>query len=218
MRLIALDTETTGLRSKDGDRVIELAMTEISRSSEPRTYHAFFNPQGREIAPDAFAVHGISAEFLADKPTFADCFEEIIEFIGGATLVIHNAPFDLEFLRDEALEAGSVWPEVPVIDTLKLASRERPGKHNSLDALCNWLGIDLSQRTKHSALIDTALLAEVYLRWKGQSALDLTSAAPVQETASAEPARPMNPARIAFTMPDAMPASAWDKVFSGHNL
>lgn len=218
MRLIALDTETTGLRSKDGDRVIELAMTEISRSSEPRTYHAYFNPQGREISPDAFAVHGISAEFLEDKPIFADCLDDIIEFIGGATLVIHNAPFDLEFLRDEALEAGRVWPEPPVIDTLKLAARERPGKHNSLDALCNWLGVDATRRVKHSALVDTELLAEVYLRWKGQSALDLTSAAPVQEASAPNMAMPLNPTRIDFSAPEAMPASAWDKFFSGHNL
>lgn len=218
MRLIALDTETTGLHSKNGDRIIELAMTEITRSESPREFHAYFNPQGREISPDAFAVHGISAEFLEDKPTFAERFGEIVDFIDGAPLVIHNAPFDLEFIRDEALEAGLIWPEVSVIDTLKLASRERPGKHNSLDALCNWLGIDLSVRTKHSAIIDTRLLAEVYLRWKGQSTLDLTSAPQAAVEATLNAPLALNPARIALTAPESLPAAAWEKFFETTKL
>lgn len=173
-RLIALDTETTGLKSKEGDRIIEIALVEISRDPNAPHYHAYFNPEGREIAPDAIEVHGLTPDFLADKPTFAECIPDILDFIGDdATLVIHNAGFDLEFLRDEFLNCDQVWGEVPVIDTLKEAARQFPGSRHSLDALCNRFNVDTSSRTKHGALIDTRILANLYLAWFGQGGLDL---------------------------------------------
>jgi len=193
MRLIALDTETTGLRAMRGDRIIELAMVEINRDFEPRTWHGHFNPQGQPISEEATRVHGLTADDLTDKPNFGDCLDDILDFIGDdGTLVIHNAPFDLGFLREEFTQANSIWPEPPYLDTLKLARAERPNNQNSLDALCIWQGIDLSVRTHHSALIDTRLLAELYLRWRGQSAFELK--ARLEDLApSTQPAIPMNP-------------------------
>ena len=110
-RLIAGDTETTGLYSKDGDRIIELALVDITRDNNPRYLHLMFNPEGRKISEDAHKVHGISDEDLIDKPTFAECIDEIFDFIGDDPLVFHNAGFDLEFLRDECARAGRAWPE-----------------------------------------------------------------------------------------------------------
>lgn len=216
MKLIALDTETTGLYSKTGDRIIELAMYEVTRSATPQVFHSYFNPQGRAISEEARAVHGITDAFLADKPTFAERFDEICSFIDGATLVIHNADFDLGFLEDEALDAGFAWPMTPVIDTLKLALHERPGKHNSLDALCSWQNIDTSIRTKHSALIDTQLLAELYLRWKGQATMDLTAAPKTRP--STAPALALNQLTIGISLPEDPPAPAWEKFMAGLKL
>lgn len=175
-RLIAIDTETTGLKSKEGDRIIEIAMVEITRDPNPRFYHQMFNPQGRAISREATEVHGITDDMLVDKPTFAECIPDMLDFLGDdATGVIHNAPFDLGFLRDEWMEAGLIWNEIPVIDTLKEAIKDFPNSRHSLDALCNRFGIDLSVRKKHGALIDTQLLGQLYLAWKGQSGLDLTT-------------------------------------------
>lgn len=173
-RLIALDTETTGLKSKEGDRIIEIALVEISRDPNPRHFHCYLNPGDREISPDAIEVHGLTNEFLADKPTFEEMLPEILDFIGDdSSLVIHNAAFDLEFLRDECMNCDQVWAEVPVIDTLKEAARQFPGSRHSLDALCNRFNVDTSSRTKHGALIDTQILANLYLAWFGQGGFDL---------------------------------------------
>ncbi len=220
-RLLALDTETTGLKSKEGDRIIELAMVEISRSPDAPYYHQLFNPDGREIAPAAMEVHGHTPESLADKPLFAERIEEILQFIGDdATMVIHNAGFDLEFLRDEFMNAGLVWNEIPVIDTLKLAAKEFPGGRHSLDALCNRFGIDLSKRVKHGALIDTRLLAELYLAWKGQSGLDFTTVSVKRSVIPTEALGSMNDARVIVprTVIDVPPAPSWTKHFEGIEL
>lgn len=220
-RLIALDTETTGLHSKEGDRIIEIALVEISRATEPRHYHQLINPQGKAIGAEAMAVHGITDDMLVDKPTFGECIDDILEFIGDDGLVIHNAPFDLEFIRDEFMEAGSIWPEPPVIDTLKLAAKEFPGARHGLDALCNRFGVDLSSRVKHGALIDTRILANLYLAWKGQAGLDLSASSGLK-SAIVSPLRlgAMNDVRIILPgdVKDALPATNWAKHFEGIDL
>jgi len=175
MRQIVLDTETTGLNPRDGHRIIEVACIEmVNRRLTGHHLHKYINPD-REIDAGAQAVHGISLEFLADKPKFADIADEFLEFINGAQLIIHNAPFDLGFLNAELDRLGRVPVETicsGVIDTLKNAKELHPGKRNSLDALCERYEIDNSSRTLHGALLDTELLAEVYLAMtRGQNAL-----------------------------------------------
>lgn len=218
-RLIAGDTETTGLKSKEGDRIIELALVEISRDPDRRTYHRLFNPEGRAIAESATEVHGITDDMLADKPLFRDCIPEIIDFIGDdGTLVFHNAGFDMEFLRDEFMNAGLVWREVPIIDTLKLAAREFPNSRHGLDALCNRFGVDLSARKKHGALIDTVLLADLYLKWKGQAGLDFATVSVKQKIEDfAEELGSMNIVQVSVPsgIVAAPPAPNWSKHFDG---
>jgi DNA polymerase-3 subunit epsilon len=176
MREIVFDTETTGLDWRD-ERVIELGGIElVNRFPTGRTFHRYLNPQGRQINAEAQAVHGISAADLADKPTFADIAEEFIAFIDGAHLVAHNAGFDIAFINAELDRIGQ--PTVDqnrVIDTLAIAKRKHPMGPNSLDALCRRYGIDNSHRTKHGALLDSELLAEVYIELIGgkQAALGL---------------------------------------------
>ncbi len=176
MREIIFDTETTGLDSRE-DRIIELGGVEmVNRFPTGRTFHFFINPQGRQIHADAQAVHGISADQLADKPIFGAIVDEFIELIDGAKLVAHNANFDIGFINAEFARIGRppVAPEL-VIDTLALAKRKHPMGPNSLDALCRRYGIDNSHRTKHGALLDSELLAEVYIELIGgkQAALTL---------------------------------------------
>ncbi|WP_309294435.1 DNA polymerase III subunit epsilon [Azonexus sp.] len=166
MRQIVLDTETTGLDPRQGHRIIEIACIEIvNRRLTGRHLHQYINPE-REIDEGAQAVHGITLDFLADKPKFADGVDEFLAFIKGAELVIHNAPFDLGFLNAELCRLDRVPVESicnGVIDTLKLARAMHPDKRNSLDALCERYQIDNSSRTRHGALLDTELLAEVFL-------------------------------------------------------
>jgi DNA polymerase-3 subunit epsilon len=184
MREIIFDTETTGLDSRE-DRVIELGGVELAnRFPTGRTFHKYINPQGRAIHPEAQAVHGISAADLVGKPTFMEIAEEFLAFIDGAKLVAHNASFDIAFLN---LEFGLLGhPAVDpgrVVDTLALARRKHPMGPNSLDALCRRYGIDNGHRTKHGALLDSELLAEVYIELIGgkQATLILDSAtAPAQ--------------------------------------
>ena len=175
MRQICLDTETTGLNPRDGHRIIEVACIElVNRRLTGHHLHKYVHPE-RDIDAGAQAVHGITLEFLADKPKFADIADEFLEFINGAQLIIHNAPFDLGFLNAELDRLGRVPVETVcsgVIDTLKDAKALHPGKRNSLDALCERYDIDNSGRTLHGALLDTELLAEVYLAMtRGQNAL-----------------------------------------------
>ena len=166
MRQIILDTETTGLDPALGHRIIEIAAVEIvNRRFTDKQYHQYVNPE-REIDAGAMEVHGITAEFLADKPRFREVAKEMLEFIEGAELIIHNAPFDLAFLDHELalLELESVQHYCPqVTDTLKMAKGLHPGKRNSLDALCERYQIDNAARSLHGALLDARLLAEVYL-------------------------------------------------------
>jgi DNA polymerase-3 subunit epsilon len=175
MRQIILDTETTGLEPSQGHRIIEFAGLEmVNRKLTGRHLHLYIHPE-REIDPDAERVHGISLDFLSDKPKFRAVADELVEFIRDAELIIHNAPFDVGFLNAEFERLGI--PPVSkvcanVIDTLYMARDQFPGKRNSLDALCDRFEIDRSNRTLHGALIDCELLAEVYL-WmtRGQESL-----------------------------------------------
>ena len=175
MRQIVLDTETTGLDPTLGHRVIEIAAIEmVNRQITGRDYHCYINPE-REIDPGAMEVHGISNEFLADKLRFADIAADFLKFIEGGELIIHNAPFDVAFLNAELEQTGrepvTEFCEM-VTDTLKIARDLHPGKRNSLDALCERYAIDNSARTLHGALLDTRLLAEVYLAMtRGQESL-----------------------------------------------
>lgn len=170
MRQVILDTETTGLEPADGHRVIEIGALEmVDRRLTGRSYHQYLNPD-RPIDDGALEVHGISNEFLSDKPRFRDVVDDLLAFLDGAELVIHNAPFDMGFLDHEMglLGDGATLSErVQVLDTLVLARDLHPGQRNSLDALCKRYEVDNSGRTLHGALLDAELLAEVYLAMTG---------------------------------------------------
>lgn len=188
MRQIFLDTETTGLYPAQGHRIIEIAAVEmINRRPTNNHFHVYLNPQ-REIDAAAQEVHGISLEFLQDKPLFAAIAQEMIAFVRGAELIIHNAPFDVGFLNSELGHIGLQPIETycdRIIDTLKMAKDSRPGQRNNLDALCRHFGIDNSRRTLHGALLDAELLAEVYMAMtRGQDSLmmDLGQSQPMIQT------------------------------------
>ena len=190
MRPIVLDTETTGLNAKLGDRIIEIGCVEIlNRRVTERHWHYYFNPE-RKSEAGALAVHGISDDFLEDKPRFADLAAEFLDFIRGAEIVIHNAAFDLEFLDAEFRKCGLDALErhdVRVVDTLKVARELHPGKKNSLDALCERYQIDHAHRTLHGALLDASLLAEVYLAMtRGQDSLAIELETPRAGPVAAE--------------------------------
>jgi len=181
MREIVFDTETTGLSPAGGDRMVEIGCIEmIGRVETGRHYHCYFNPE-RPMPSEAEAVHGLSDIFLSDKPRFGDKAEELLEFIGDAPLVAHNAGFDFGFLNHELGQCGR--PTVcmsRMVDTLSLARTRHPGAKHSLDALCTRFGVDRSQRIKHGALLDAQLLAQVYIELTGgrQIGLGLVAAAP----------------------------------------
>lgn len=171
MRQIVLDTETTGLEPERGHRIIEIGGVELlDRRLSGHNFHRYINPE-RDIEAGALEVHGITSEFLADKPCFADISEAFLEYVEGAELIIHNAPFDLGFLdyeyglRDR--EAPPFSERMQVIDTLELARHERPGQRNNLDALCKAYEVDNTSRTLHGALLDAEILADVYLAMTG---------------------------------------------------
>ena len=175
MRQVVLDTETTGLKTAQDHRIIEIGCVElVNRRLTGRHYHQYINPE-REVDAGAFEVHGISNEFLRDKPKFAAIADELMEYVAGAEIIIHNAAFDIGFLNKElellgrAAFTGHVGK---VTDTLAMAKEMYPGKRNSLDALCDRLGVDNSGRTLHGALLDAELLADVYINLtRGQDAL-----------------------------------------------
>lgn len=178
MREIIFDTETTGLDNKS-DRIIEFGGVELdNKFPTGNTFHVYFNPEGKKVHPDALEVHGITDEFLSDKPHFKDKAIELMAFLKGAKLVAHNANFDIGFMNAELarLDIPPISNEV-VIDTLAIARRRHPMGPNSLDALCRRYGIDNTKRTKHGALLDAELLAEVYIELSGgkQTALSLVS-------------------------------------------
>lgn len=178
MREIVVDTETTGLDPAKGDRVVEIACIELMHHVPTgRSFQCYLNPK-RDMPPEAFAVHGLSTEFLADKPEFAEKATEFLDFIGEDQLVIHNAEFDLKFLNAElrAIKRELI-PYTRVVDTLAIARRKFPGSPASLDALCKRFTIDTAHRVKHGALLDADLLAQVYIELIGgrQPGLDLAA-------------------------------------------
>jgi DNA polymerase-3 subunit epsilon len=168
MREIVLDTETTGIGFADGHRVIEIGAVElIDKYRTGKFYHTYINPE-RDVAEGAFKVHGLSTEFLKDKPVFALVVAEFLDFIGDSKLVIHNAPFDMGFLNHHLTQLGVTYLNNDrVIDTLELARKKYPGAKNSLDALCARLNVDSSARIHHGALLDAELLADCYSEMMG---------------------------------------------------
>ena len=188
-RQIILDTETTGLNAKLGDRVIEIGCVELaSRRFTERNFHVYLNPD-RDIEEAAAKVHGLTREFLADKPRFADIASEFLAYIAGAELIIHNADFDVEFLDMELKLVGQKRLSAHagrITDTLAMARELHPGKKNSLDALCERYLVDNSNRTLHGALLDARLLAECYLAMtRGQESLVMDLETPAQAAAGA---------------------------------
>ena len=197
MRHIILDTETTGLSPALGHRIIEVAAVEmINRRLTGKHYHCYLNPE-REIDAGAQQVHGISLEFLQDKPKFADAAQDFLAFIAGGVLEIHNAPFDVGFLNHELARLNLAPVETcceGVIDTLKLAKEFHPGQKNNLDALCKRYAVDNSNRTLHGALLDAELLAEVYLGMtRGQESLMIEMTSETQSAAMAAALTPSKP-------------------------
>ncbi|WP_458758901.1 DNA polymerase III subunit epsilon [Afipia sp. TerB] len=178
MREIVLDTETTGLDPLRGDRLVEIGCVEMfNHMPTGQTYHVYLNPE-RDMPQEAFAVHGLSTEFLSDKPLFSTVAEDFLAFIGDAPLIIHNASFDIGFINAELDRVGrTAILRERLVDTLLLARRKHPGVSNRLDDLCSRYAIDNSKRTKHGALLDAELLAEVYIDLIGarQSQLILAS-------------------------------------------
>lgn len=190
MRQIVLDTETTGLSAEGGDRIIELGCVELfARKLTGNNLHFYFNPE-RDSHEDALKVHGISNEFLRDKPKFAELADEILDYLRDAELIIHNAPFDVGFLNKELERLGKPPLKAHVshvIDSLAMAKEMFPGKRNSLDALCDRLEVDNSGRTLHGALLDAELLADVYINMtRGQEALVMESVDAVSEHTTVE--------------------------------
>jgi DNA polymerase-3 subunit epsilon len=170
-RQIVLDTETTGLRPEEGHRIIEIGCIElVNRRFTRQHFHHYLNPQ-RESEAEALRVHGITDEFLQDKPLFADVAHDFLAFIRGAEVLIHNAPFDVGFLNHELARLGNDWGKIEnyctVVDTLAFAKTKHPGQRNSLDALCKRYQIDNSHRELHGALLDAQILADVYLQMTG---------------------------------------------------
>jgi len=207
MREIVFDTETTGLDPNTGDRLVEIGCIElVNRFPSGRTFHCYFNPE-RDMPEAAFNVHGLSIEFLKDKPLFAHKVEELIEFLGDAPLIAHNAMFDLTFLNAELGRAKkAVVSRERLIDTLMLARRKHPGGSNKLDDLCLRYKIDNSKRVKHGALLDAELLAEVYIELIGarQVNLDLAATATsVVETRTVTATMLTRPAPLAPRITDA---------------
>jgi DNA polymerase-3 subunit epsilon len=195
LREIVIDTETTGLDHANGDRLIELGCVEIvNRIPTGREFHRYLNPE-RDIHRDAVQVHGLTVDFLKDKPLFKDVVDDLLEFLGEAPLVAHNASFDLGFINAELARSGrSALTYDRVVDTLALARRRHPAGPNSLDALCKRYGVDTSKRTKHGALLDSLLLASVYVELLGERQATLGLSGQTDQAATthlrAAPARP----------------------------
>lgn len=206
MREIVLDTETTGLDPLRGDRLVEIGCVEIfNRMPTGQTFHRYINPE-RDMPQEAFAVHGLSSEFLADKPLFAQIVDEFLEFVGDAPLVIHNASFDIGFINAELdrLKRQAIGRD-RLVDTLLLARRKHPGVSNRLDDLCSRYAIDNSRRTKHGALLDAELLAEVYIDLIGarQSQLILVESVSRQSGGTLDMPRRQRPVPLAPRVTDA---------------
>jgi DNA polymerase-3 subunit epsilon len=193
-REIVLDTETTGLNPLTGDRVVEIGGVELfNHIPTGRHFHHYINPE-RRMAEDAFSVHGLSDEFLADKPRFAEIADQMLEFFGDAVLIAHNAPFDVQFLNFELEKAKRPTLRNQIIDTVVLARDKHPGARVSLDALCKHYGIDNSRRTLHGALLDSEILADVYLELIGGRQVTLALVEETRATAASA-------ARIVYAAP-----------------
>jgi DNA polymerase III subunit epsilon len=212
MREVIFDTETTGLDPKTGDRMVEIGCIEmIGRVETGRSFHAYFNPE-RDMPIEAERVHGLSAAFLSTKPRFAETVDELLEFLGDAPLVAHNAGFDFGFLNNELEKIGRAPISLDrMVDTVALARKKHPGSKLSLDALCTRYGIDRSHRVKHGALLDAELLAQVYVELTGgrQIGLGLVESASVtietnvvQIGGANAAARPMRPPRPHAATPE----------------
>lgn len=201
MREIVLDTETTGFEPGEGHRIVEIGGVElINHMPTGRSYHQYINPE-RSMPVEAFNVHGISEEFLRDKPVFKAIGREFIEFVGDAVLVIHNASFDMKFLNAELGWMGlPTLPMAQALDTLAMARQKFPGSPATLDALCRRFGVDNSGREKHGALLDAELLAEVYLELIGgrQPDFGLSTAAVAAQSANGQPAWRARPRPVAL--------------------
>lgn len=216
MREIIFDTETTGLKAEGGDRIIEIGAIElVNRFPTGNTFHQYINADGKDIHPDAERVHGISADFLADKPVFADIAEDFVKFFTNAKLIAHNAKFDMGFVNAELKRVNiNPFPWTTVIDTLQLARHKHPMGPNSLDALCKRYNIDNSHRTKHGALLDAELLADVYIELLGGKQasllLDANAAKPGENTQANGKAQKASP------RPNALPSRLNDKVLAEH--
>jgi DNA polymerase-3 subunit epsilon len=200
MREIVLDTETTGLDPLRGDRLVEIGCVEmVNHMPTGQTYHVYLNPE-RDMPQEAFAVHGLSSEFLSDKPLFAAVVDDFLTFIGDAPLIIHNASFDIGFINAELerIRRAAIARE-RLVDTLMLARRKHPGVSNRLDDLCSRYAIDNSRRTKHGALLDAELLAEVYIDLIGarQSQLILASETRREIAATVDAPRRQRPVPLA---------------------
>ena len=210
MRAIVFDTETTGLDPARGDRVVEIGAIEISNLiATGRVFHVYINPE-RDMPEEAFRVHGLSREFLADHNNFAGIVDEFIEFIEDLPLIAHNAEFDVRFLNAEfaKLDRPPLAP-TRIIDTLAMARRLHPGSPSSLDALCQRYGVDLSRRDKHGALLDAGLLADVYAELMGgrQAALSLQAVAVNKRAGQGE---------VLTARPEALPARLTDAEIAAH--
>ncbi len=211
MREIVLDTETTGFEPESGDRIVEIGALELwNHMPTGKTYHQYINPE-RPMPQSAFEVHGLGDEFLADKPLFAEIARDFLDFIGDAPLVIHNASFDMKFINAELGWIGiEPLPMSRAIDTLAIARRKFPGSPASLDALCRRFGIDNSARTLHGALLDSEILAEVYLELIGgrQPDFGLTTSLQAETASEAERGRNPAPPRPAALAPRITPEEA----------
>ena len=212
LREIILDTETTGLDPATGDRVVEIGAVELlNHLPTGNTFHVYINPE-RDMPKEAEAVHGLSSAFLRDKPVFAAIAQDFLDFLGDSVLIIHNASFDMAFINAELgfLRLPSIPPE-RVIDTLHIARQKHPGAANSLDALCRRYGVDNSKRTKHGALLDSELLAEVYLELIGGRQTALVLEATVTKKVSTVVA-----AQIAQQRPVPLPPRLTDEERAAH--
>ena len=215
MREIVFDTETTGLNPLGGDRIVDIGCVELfNRLPTGETFHVYLNPE-RDMPEAAFRVHGLSTEFLADKPLFSEIVQDFIDFIGDAALVAHNASFDMGFINAELVRVDRpVIDSERVIDTLQIARRKHPFGPNSLDALCQRYNIDNSKRTKHGALLDSEILAEVYIELTGGRQADLGLAA--VETAKSERSRLNDGVRVGLKRPNALPNRLTESELAAH--
>jgi DNA polymerase-3 subunit epsilon len=214
MREIVIDTETTGLDAEQGHRLVEIGAVELMHHVPTgRNYHQYINPQ-RDVPPDAFSVHGLSENFLRDKPVFGSIIDDLLNFLGDAKLICHNAAFDVTFLNLEMRSLGRA-PFHPdrIVDSLLLARRKHPLAANSLDALCKRYGIDNSRRQKHGALLDAELLAEVYIELIGgkQPALTLSTA-----LTAASPVLPRT--TVIGPRPQALPSRITEAELAAHRI